>query len=161
MCPNPWIIFSCELNAEKCSIFNNFCTVGYYIMKATWRTSIHWELSNSTKSAARGIVVWEMSTWQIKLNKQTTFLHRCICNHGKCFTCCDELISLRWHCCLTKSNLIDNIKIVDIYIVWNWVWTWKPIYERWLSFVLFDMLRLGFLFQIPREGPLTRIPIVN
>jgi len=53
MCPNPCIIYSYDLNEEKCSIFNNFCTVGYYIMKATGLTSIHGELSNSTKSAAK------------------------------------------------------------------------------------------------------------
>jgi hypothetical protein len=73
MCPNPGIIFSCDLNEEKFSIFNNFCTIGYYIMKATWCTPIHWELSNSTKSATKrdcGLRDFNMTN----KTKQTNFL---------------------------------------------------------------------------------------
>jgi len=57
------------------SIFSNFSTLGWNIMKPTPWTHTHWGLSNCTKSAARGIVVWEISKWKSKQkNKLTSFI---------------------------------------------------------------------------------------
>jgi hypothetical protein len=46
--------------------------VGQNIMKPTQCTSIHQRFSNDIKSATKGIVFWEVSTWQS--NKQTKLL---------------------------------------------------------------------------------------
>jgi hypothetical protein len=67
------IIFSFHLNelsVKKCSIFNNWISivVGWKIVKPNQCTPTHWELSNDTKSMARGAVVWEISKWQTKQN---------------------------------------------------------------------------------------------
>jgi len=51
-----------------CSIFNNFCTIGLYIMKPHQCTPTHWELiSNLTEIVARSIAIWELiSMWPNK-----------------------------------------------------------------------------------------------
>jgi hypothetical protein len=60
---------------KNCSIFNNFLIVGQNIMKPTWHTHTHQELSNGTKSVTKGTMVWEISTWQTnKTNKQPSFI---------------------------------------------------------------------------------------
>jgi len=44
-------------------------------MKPIWCTSSHWGLSNNTKNETRSVVVWEISTWETKTNKQTNFIN--------------------------------------------------------------------------------------
>ncbi len=61
---------------QNCSIFNHPCTIGLNIMKLPWYTSTHWRLSNDTKNNMVGTKNWKFSMWQIKQNKQTTFLSK-------------------------------------------------------------------------------------
>jgi hypothetical protein len=52
-----------NLQSQNYSIFNNSCSIGLNITKQPSGTPTHWGLSNNTKSAIRGVMVWEMSMW--------------------------------------------------------------------------------------------------
>lgn len=44
-----------------CSIFNNFSTIGWNVLKPIWCTPIHWGPSNNIESVTRSTMVWEIS----------------------------------------------------------------------------------------------------
>jgi hypothetical protein len=89
-----------------CSIFNNSCTIGLYIMKSHQCTPSHWELiSNFTEIVARSIAIWELvSTWS------NILAHR-----------------IFWH---VVANLLHYLKILHITKNLN-AWTHQG--EYWIQ----------------------------
>jgi len=63
---------------ENGSIINSCHTIAPNSLKPSQCTTIHWELSEDTKSPAWSIVVWEIWTWhnKTKQNKLPCFIHR-------------------------------------------------------------------------------------
>jgi hypothetical protein len=80
-CPNSLINFCFDLNEFSMiffSIFNNFSTIDWNIMKPTECTLTHWEHSGNTKSAKWRAMIWEISPWQTKQNRLPCFIDRLV-----------------------------------------------------------------------------------
>ncbi len=73
-----WFMIIIELSIMKYSKFNNFYIAFLNIMKDfTSMDHIHWRILKNTKNGMRMyLTIWNTSTCQNKLKKQTTFLNK-------------------------------------------------------------------------------------